>query len=252
MDLFIGIDIGAAYSKGILRDGDRTLAAYVCPSGGDFRQTAQKVRDELLAQAECRSQDIAYIVATGYGSKLVEFADEIVTDISCHGKGVFYWSPQVRSVVDVGDLAGKAFLIDENGNLVRFVSSGKCAGGSGRVLKVMAKVLHVDIEELGALSLKSEQRLDFNTNCAVFAESEAISRLAEGAAKEDLLSGIHRALAAQLTGLAERVGIERSFALVGGGAKDIGLVKAVEEIINEPVIVPPDSNTVSPCPSPGL
>ncbi|MBW1909331.1 MAG: 2-hydroxyglutaryl-CoA dehydratase, partial [Deltaproteobacteria bacterium] len=78
----------------------------------------------------------------------------------------------------------------------------------------------------------------FNTGCAVFAESEAVGRIAEGVAKEDLLAGIHRALAAQLHSLAERVGIERDFALVGGGARDVGLIKAMEEITNLDILVP--------------
>jgi len=134
--------------------------------------------------------------------------------------------PSVRTIVDIGDLYSKAFRIDENGNLLRFLLSGKCAGGSARVLKV--------------LSLKSNKRVDFNTNCAVFAESEAVCRIAEGATKEDLLAGIHRALAAQLNGLAERVGVKKDYAVVGGGAKDEGLVRALEEVTGYPIIVPPE------------
>ncbi|MBW1800799.1 MAG: 2-hydroxyglutaryl-CoA dehydratase [Deltaproteobacteria bacterium] len=240
MALFIGIDIGAAYSKGILRDDDRTLAAYVCPSGGDFRQTAENVRNVLLAQANCRFQDIANTVATGYGSKLVEFAREHITDISCHGKGVFHQFPTARTVVDVGDFNSKAFRLDDQGHLVNFLLSGKCAGGSGRILKITAKVLQLKVGELGALSLASRHRVEINTGCAVFAESEAISRIAEGVAKEDLIAGIHRALAAQVHSLAERLGIEADYAMTGGGARNAGLVRAMEEMSRRPVLVPDD------------
>ncbi|MBW2113901.1 MAG: 2-hydroxyglutaryl-CoA dehydratase, partial [Deltaproteobacteria bacterium] len=176
--------------------------------------------------------------ATGYGAETVTFADDIRADISCHSKGIFHLFPSVRTTVDVGDLHSKAFRIDEKGNQLRFLLSGKCAGGSARVLKVIAKVLQLKVEELGHLSLKSRKRVDFNTGCAVFAESEAVGRIAEGVAKEDLLAGIHRALAAQLHSLAERVGIERDFALVGGGARDVGLIKAMEEITNLDILVP--------------
>jgi activator of 2-hydroxyglutaryl-CoA dehydratase len=88
------------------------------------------------------------------------------------------------------------------------------------------------------LSLKSKERVDFNTGCAVFAESEAISRVAEGTTKEDLLAGLHRALAAQINSLAERLGIEKDVALVGGGARDAGLVQALKEIQGHEIIVP--------------
>ena len=236
----VGIDIGSAYSKGVIMLDDEIGGSYVVPSGGNYELTADRVNKELLSRADQSSKRIVYTIATGYGARSATFADEVVTDISCHSKGIFYLSPSVRTVVDVGDLFSKAFRIDERGNSLNFLLSGKCAGGSARVLQVIAKVLQIRLEDIGELSLKSQKRVDFNTGCAVFAETEAVSRVAEGVAKEDLLAGIHRALAAQLHSLAERVGIERDFALVGGGARDIGLVKAVEEITGFDIVVPPE------------
>jgi predicted CoA-substrate-specific enzyme activase len=240
MNCFVGIDIGSASSKGIALIDRKIRGACVIPSGGDYRVAAEKVRNELLSKPTVSARDVSYTIATGYGAKNVGFADEVITDISCQGRGISYLFPSVRTAVDVGDLFSKAFRIDEGGNVLTFVLSGKCAGGSGRVLQVIAKVLHIRLEDIGALSLKSKKRVDFNTGCAVFAESEAVSRVAEGVGKEDLLAGIHRALAAQLYSLAERVGIEREYALVGGGARDIGLIKALEEITGFDIVVPPE------------
>jgi len=234
----IGIDIGSAFSKGILMRDKKIVGTYVMPSGGNYAVAAKKVKEELLSKAGLSPTDVSYSVATGYGAKNVSYANDVITDITCHSRGIFFQFPMVRTVVDVGDLFSKAFRIDEKGNSLTFLLSGKCAGGSARVLQVIAKVLHVKVEEIGALSLKSKKRVDFNTGCAVFAETEAVSRIAEGASKEDLLAGIHRALAAQINSLAERVGIEREYALVGGGAQDVGLVKAVEETVGYEIIIP--------------
>jgi predicted CoA-substrate-specific enzyme activase len=234
----IGIDIGSAFSKGILMCDQKIAASYVMPSGGNYVLTAEKIQEKLLSVAGVSSNAISYSVATGYGSKNVTFANDVITDITCHSRGIFFQFPSVRTVVDIGDLFSKAFRIDGKGNSLTFLLSGKCAGGSARVLQVIAKVLQVKVEEIGELSLKSQKRVDFNTGCAVFAETEAVSRIAEGASKEDLLAGIHRALAAQINSLAERVGIEREYALVGGGARDVGLVKAVEELMRFPIVVP--------------
>ena len=234
----MGIDIGSAYSKGVIMLDGKIGGSCVVPSGGNYELTADRVNKTLLSSADKSLQRIVYTIATGYGARSATFADEVITDISCHSKGIFYLYPSVRTVVDVGDLFSKAFRIDERGNSVNFLLSGKCAGGSARVLQVIAKVLQISLEDIGGLSLKSQKRVDFNTGCAVFAETEAVSRVAEGVAKEDLLAGIHRALAAQLHSLAERVGIVRDFALVGGGARDIGLVKAVEEITSFEIVVP--------------
>jgi len=240
MKCVLGIDMGSASAKGVLIAGKEILAQVDFLSGGDFKLTADRIREELLAKARVPAKSISYTVATGFGSKSVSYSDSVLTDISCHAKGVLHLCPTVRTAVDAGDLYSKAFRMDEKGNLQNFLLSGKCAGGSARILTVVAKVLQLKVEDLGDLALKSRKRVEFNTGCAVFAESEAVSRIAEGVTKEDLLAGIHRALAAQLNALAVRLGIEKDYALVGGGARNEGLVKALEAINGFPIIVPPD------------
>ncbi|RJR47491.1 MAG: 2-hydroxyglutaryl-CoA dehydratase [Desulfobacteraceae bacterium] len=236
----LGIDIGSATSKGVLLNRGEVLASHTCPSGGDFQSAAEKIRQSLFDAAGISSSGIGRTVATGYGSQQVAYADEVKTEISCHARGVFHLLPSVRTVIDVGDLYSKVFRVDGEGNVVQFVLSGKCAGGSGRLLQIIARVLQLKVEEIGEISLRSKKRVDFSTGCVVFAESEAVSRIAEGATREDLLAGIHHALGSQLNSLAERVTIDMDIAMVGGGAKDIGLVKAMEEIRGHRVLVPAD------------
>ena len=238
MAIVLGIDIGSAASKGIALNDQGLSGSFECPSGGDFKFTAEKIRNELLSQIGESEVDISRTVATGYGSKLVTFADEEKPDIVCQAKGVSSLLPSVRTIIDVGDLYTKVLRIDGNGSVHNFLLSGKCAGGSGRILQVIAKVLQVKVEEIGELSLKSKKRVEFNTGCAVFAESEAISRLSQEVKKEDLLAGIHRALAAQIDSLAERMGVELDVAMVGGGARDVGLVQALNEIRSHNILVP--------------
>ncbi len=239
MAIVLGIDIGSASSKGVAIGDHKPLASFECPSGGDFKLTAERIRKELLAQAGISADDISRTVATGYGSKLVTFANEVKPDIVCLAKGISSLLPSVRTVIDVGDLYTKVLRMDGNGSVHNFLLSGKCAGGSGRILQVMAKVLQVKVDEIGELSLKSKKRIEFNTGCAVFAESEAISRLSQEVPKEDLLAGIHRALAAQIDSLAERMGVEQDVAVVGGGARDVGLVQALKEVRGHDILVPP-------------
>lgn len=236
----LGIDIGSSFSKGVIMTEGELVASCIGPSGGDYQVTAEGIREKLLAESGISSHDIVCTVATGYGSQQVPFADEHRTDIGCIAKGIAAFHPSVRTAIDVGDLYTKVVDVGSNGIVHNFILSGKCAGGSGRILQVVAKVLQVKVAEIGALSLKSKKRVDFNTGCAVFAESEVISRIAEGTAKEDLLAGLHRALAAQINSLAERIGVEKDVALVGGGAKDQGLVEALKEIRGHDIMVPPE------------
>ena len=238
MPFALGIDIGSAFSKGVVLGNRKEPSGCVCPSGGDFHLTADRIRRELLSRWDLSERDIVRTVATGYGSKRVAFADVLKPDVVCLGKGVFSLLPSARTVIDVGDLYTRVLRIDGQGNIQNFLLSGKCAGGSGRILQVMAKVLQVKVEEIGELSLKSTRSVAFHTGCAVFAESEAISRLSQEVTKEDLLAGIHRALAAQIEALIERIGLEPDVAVVGGGARDLGLVRALKEIGGRDLLVP--------------
>lgn len=236
----IGVDIGSAWAKGVLLGEEgKVLASISIPSGGDFRRTSEEVRRALCGQGGMFIDDVTRVVATGFGAKRVDFADEVKLDLLCHTKALSLLLPNVRTVIDVGDLSTKVFRTDGRGGLQNFLLSGKCAGGSGRILQVIAKVLRVKIEEIGDLSLRSKRPIEFHTGCAVFAESEVISRIAEGVSKEDLLAGLHRALAGQINSLVERIGIEMDMAMVGGGARDVGLVKALQEIRGHEVHVPP-------------
>ena len=240
MKYVAGVDIGAGFTKAVIASENKIVARHVIPSGGNYKLAADRVIDAALKKAKALYEDIAYLVATGGGAVNADFSSKVVSDISCQGRAISFLHPSGRKIVDVGDLASKVSRVDPSGKTTAFLSSGKCAGGSARILQVIARVLQMTIDEIGPLSLKSQNPVKFNTQCAVFAETEAVSRIAEGAAKEDLLAGIHRALAAQLYTLAERIGVEQDFALIGGGAKDIGLVKAMEEVSGHEFIVPDD------------
>lgn len=239
-----GVDIGSAFSKVAVVSGE-LVAYHIIPSGGNYKLTAAETIKEALAKAKLSAKDIAYTVATGYGASSVPSANEIITEISCQANGISYLFPSVRTVIDIGGQFSRVFKVDDRGKAVAFVLSEKCAAGSGRFLQVIARVLQIDLTEIGPLSLKSEKRVDFNTGCAVFAESEAISRVAEGSEKEDILAGIHRAMAAKTMNLVERVGLELDCALIGGGAKDIGLVKSIAEILDLGLLVPEEPQIVA-------
>ena len=241
----IGIDIGSAFSKAVVMAEDKIISYQVMPSAGDYKLTADEVAGKALEKAKLPLADIGYSVATGYGAANVSFASEAVTDISADGRGVIYLFPSARTVVDIGGQFTKVFKVNEGGKPTTFLLSEKCAAGSGRFLQIIARVLQVKLEDIGELSLKSKNKVDFNTGCAVFAESEAISRIAEGTAKEDILAGLHRTLAAKIETMVQRVGIEPDCALVGGGAKDIGLVKGIEERLGRRLLIPDEPQIVA-------
>jgi len=241
----LGIDVGSGFSKAVVCEGDTMLTSALLPSGGSYRETARKVADAALEKAGIAWDAVSFRAATGYGASMVDFADLTVTDISCHASGVHRLFPSVRTVIDVGAQFSKAIRLDEGGKVVNFVLNEKCAGGSGKFLQLIARILHIEVAELGALSLRSTKPVAFTTGCAVFAESEAVSRIAEGALPEDIVAGVHKAMASKIVNLVVRVGLVEGCAVTGGGANDIGLVRTIEEEVGVKVLVPGEPQTTA-------
>ncbi|UCG82595.1 MAG: 2-hydroxyglutaryl-CoA dehydratase [Dehalococcoidia bacterium] len=236
--LVAGIDVGSAFSKAVILNSAGAIFYHSVATRGDFSRAAHQAMEEVTSQAGLKLEDIGSTVATGVGAANAPLSDDQVPEISCQGKGTKHLFPSVRTIIDVGDQASRVIRIDDEGRPIYFVVSEKCAAGSGRFLQIMARVLQMDISEIGVLSLKSTAPVTFGTNCAVFAESEAISRIAEGASKSDLLAGIHIALAAKIHSMVERVGLEMDCTIVGGGAKDSGLVKRLEDKLGVGLLIP--------------
>lgn len=238
MAYVLGIDVGSGYAKAVVLEGDVIRSYFVIPSGGDYRGAARRVAKASLEKIGLSLSDIAHTVAAGYGGNMVDFADRTSTDISCHAAGLFHLFPSVRTVMDVGAQYSRAIRLDESGRIANFIMNEKCAGGSGKFLQVAARILHMDVNDIGKLSLAATKPVEFTTGCAVFAESEAVSRISEGASPADILAGIHNAMASKIVTLVMRVGLSPDCAVTGGGAKDIGLVKAIEAELGTKVFVP--------------
>ena len=245
MAYFMGIDIGSGTSKGVITKDGKLLAYHLLPSGVNYRAVAQKLREELLAKVGLSPEDIAYTIATGQGSGNVLFDNQRVSDIRCCARGINSMFPSVRTIIDVQAQSSQVVRLNEKGQVTNFVVSERCAAGSGRFLEVIANVLQINLKDIGPLSLKSGNPVTFTTSCAVFGESEAVSRVAEGTAKEDILAGIHEALANKISALIDRVGLERECAISGGGALNIGLTKSMEEKLGIRLLVPPQPQVVT-------
>ncbi len=235
---FAGVDIGSTMTKVVIV-GDGEEHHLIGPTGPEHRKLANRVMEEALAHAGIPFGDLAYIVATGYGRINVPFADKQVTEITCHAKGLSGVLPTVRTVVDIGGQDSKGIRI-ENGKVVDFVMNDKCAAGTGRFLEVIADALCVPLDKLGELSLAAERPAVIGNMCTVFAEQEVISQLASGEPVPNLIAGIHQAIAGRIFSLVSKLKIKPDVAITGGGAKNIGLVKALEARFGCAVLVPPE------------
>ena len=220
------------------RDGE-IRARIVGPTGAEHRRLANKVMEEALEQANLSFDEISYVVATGYGRINVPFADRQITELSCHAKGVASFFPSVKTALDIGGQDAKGLKI-RNGELVNFIMNDKCAAGTGRFLEVLAGTLGLSLDELGEISARSTNKVKISSTCTVFAQMEVVSRLSEGALIEDIVAGVHDAIASRAVSMMQRLGIEPEVVFTGGVAKNTGVVKAVKENLNCEVFVPED------------
>jgi predicted CoA-substrate-specific enzyme activase len=232
-----GIDIGSRAAKGVLMDGGRIASSIITDTLPDSVQTSNATAVALLDGTGVALKDIDYIVATGYGRVLVPFANENVSEISCHARGINWYFPTVKTILDMGGQDNKAISCDERGRVVNFAMNDKCAGGTGRFLEMIAEVLGVSLEESGKLALQSKNAIPFNTVCTVFAKSDAIAYRRQGVDKSDILAGLDDAIAQRSFNLLKRVTIQKDFSITGGIAKNKGMVaKLTEKVGLEPLL----------------
>ena len=241
----MGIDSGSTSTNAVIMDGDRKIvASAVVRTGAKSGESAQRILDEVLSEAGLKREDISWIVSTGYGRVSIPFADENVTEISCHGRGAHYFNPAVRTILDIGGQDSKAIRLNEKGEVADFVMNDKCAAGTGRFLEMIARSLEVDVDELGSIALQSKEDIEITSMCSVFAESEVISLIANNREKTDIANGICRAVANKSYSLLKRVGLETEFMMTGGVAKNAGVVRAVEEKLGTKLYICPEPEIV--------
>lgn len=228
----MGVDVGSTASKCvILKDGKEIVAKAVISVGTGTSGPARAIKQALEEIGYHSIEQLDGAVATGYGRNSLEEVPAQMSELSCHAKGAYFLFPKVRTIIDIGGQDSKALKVGDNGILENFVMNDKCAAGTGRFLDVIAKVLEVDLNDLEKLDEQSKVDVAISSTCTVFAESEVISQLARGTKIEDIVKGIHTAIASRVGSLAKRVGIKDQVVMTGGVALNQGMVRALEKNI---------------------
>lgn len=240
-----GIDVGSTQTKAIIiNDALEIVGRSLIDTGANVVRAAERSFTEALLQAGLRREDMAYVVGTGYGRYKVIFGDAQITEISCHARGASHLFPKTRTVIDMGGQDAKGISVGEGGEVKDFVMNDKCAAGTGRFLANAAEALGLPLGEIGRLSLNAKHPVRLTTVCTVFVESDIMSYLAQGKKIEDILGGVHSAIAARTISLVRRVGIEEEVTFTGGVSRNIGMVRALEDKLGMKLNVSPEAHFV--------
>jgi predicted CoA-substrate-specific enzyme activase len=240
----IGIDIGSASSKIVILEDGKNIAAFSVVQFGTGSTGPKRALDSALEKAGISLDNVKHIVATGYGRNSCEWTKQQMSEISCHAKGVYYLIPEARTIIDIGGQDAKAIRLGESGNVLQFVMNEKCAAGTGRFLEVMARVLEVPLETMEEWHRLAKLPASISSTCTVFAESEVISQLSMGTAKEDIIAGVHTSVANRACSLVRRVGVEPIVVMSGGVAQNSGVVTAISSELGVQVKVAPNPQII--------
>jgi predicted CoA-substrate-specific enzyme activase len=230
-----GCDIGSTTGKAVIIDETGAIqASAIIPSEIDPEVTSVLALENVCSKVPGLGgyKDIAWLIGTGYGRNVVPFANENISEISCHAMGTFSCNPKIRTIVDIGGQDVKAIALNSDGTVMEFAMNDKCAAGTGRFFEAMSRVFRMDIEQFSELSLKAKKVISVTAQCSVFAESEVISLLSKRNPPEEIAAGIETAVAKRCFSLMKRLGMQPLVTITGGCAKNKGLVKALSKVIN--------------------
>jgi predicted CoA-substrate-specific enzyme activase len=228
-----GVDVGSTQTKAVILEENHSIASSaLIPTGANVTVAAEKAFQICLDQARLNRKGISYVIGTGYGRYKVTFGDAQITEISCHARGAQFLFPKTRTVIDMGGQDTKGIKIDDLGNVLDFVMNDKCAAGTGRFLQAAAEVVGLPLDQIGDVALRAKNPVRLSSVCAVFVESDIMSYLAQNKTVEDILGGVHSAIAARTISLIRRVGVEQEVTFSGGVSRNPGMIHGLEEKLN--------------------
>jgi predicted CoA-substrate-specific enzyme activase len=231
-----GIDVGSRTTKAVLWNGREVISRSLIATGWLPEKSAQDAFDGALRHAEIDRVD--HTVVTGYGRVSAKFADESVTEITAHARGVAYLNPGTRTLIDIGGQDSKAIILDEEGFVQDFAMNDRCAAGSGKFLEFLAMTMTLPVGEFAEMAFLSNDPVQISSICTVFAESEVLSLLAEGVRRRDVANGVHRSIAIRVAQMTGSLHPQAPAAFSGGVARNHCMVRELETALGLPIVVP--------------
>ncbi len=241
---FAGCDVGSTTGKAVVLKDNSIVGTAIIPSELDPGETAARVLEMACRQVDGLKSpnDITWLIGTGYGRNEVPFANDNISEITCHASGVYFCNRDIRTVIDIGGQDVKAIAIDDNGRVREFVMNDKCAAGTGRFLEMMSRIFKMDLDQFSELSLQARAVIPITSQCSVFAETEVISLLSKKKPPADIAAGIQASIAKRSFTLLKRVGIQPKVTVTGGCSKSKGLLLHLSRLLRmglEPLSVDP-------------
>lgn len=226
----VGIDIGSSAAKVAVIENHQVMKTLLLDTGFSSRKIADTIYSML--EEEGITKENSRYVATGYGRISVPYADKVVTEITCHGKGAQFLFEEDGTVIDIGGQDTKGIVL-KKGRVMKFIMNDKCSAGTGKFIEVMTNRLGLTQDELSELARQGNP-ITISSMCTVFAESEVISLIGKGTPREDIAYGVIESVVTKVVQLIAQVPGEQYF-LTGGLCEDSYVIERLSKALNAPV-----------------
>ncbi len=237
---YAGIDAGSNTTKAVVIGDDGILSSHVVKTGVGGEEQALRCFEDACIKAGISRGQVVCVFSTGYGREYLKFPQSRRNEIMCHGAGVHWLLPEVRTIIDIGGQDSKGIRLNERGEVESFNMNDKCAAGTGRFLETMAHALDIPLEEIGECALRASEPVRVSSTCTVFAESEVISHVARGKKREEILLGVCQSIVDRVAGIVRSIGVRPPVAMAGGVAMNRAVVKLMGDRLACRILLPPD------------
>jgi predicted CoA-substrate-specific enzyme activase len=234
-----GIDAGAKRAKVVILKDAEIIGKSIATTGLEEKKGIQEAFETALNEAGVSKDDLDKIISTGMGTDLVEMADGSVTINIADARGMYKLLPTVKTIIDVGAEEGRVITCSD-GRVNSYTLNDRCAAGAGTFVDSMARILEVSAEEFGEMALRSEDPSEISAQCTVFAESEVISLVSSDKSVEDIARSVVNAIAERVNAMTMKLTVEPDVALIGGTARNKGLVEALTNLMEVDNLMIPD------------
>lgn len=241
----VGIDSGSQNTKAVALQAGNIIGVANLPTEFDALEAAKKVLELVLSQTGVKRDEVVAVAATGVGRDRVEFASSVINEVISAAKGTYHIKPDTRLILDMGAEASRAILLNEDGTVKNYGINDKCASGGGTFIETMARVLQLDVEEMGSYSLRHTKEIPMNAQCVVFVESEVISLIHQKETKENIAHGVHVGICGRVCSMMRRFGDVGEIVFIGGPGRNIGLVECLKKDLGKDVFVPDNPEYIS-------
>ena len=244
--LYMGIDIGSISTKGVIIDEyDNIIASSYIYTEGNPIKAVKDVVKEMREKIDLNNYQVVSVGTTGSARKLIGMlldAGTVKNEIIAHAIGTIRLYPNVRTIFEIGGQDSKIIIIN-NGVVTDYAINTLCAAGTGAFISSLAKRLNVKMEDVADMAFNSKNKVNIAAGCTVFAETDLINKIQSGYKKEDIMAGVCRAVATNyINNVAKGKKIIAPIVFNGGVSKNAAVVKALEEITGENIIVNKNSH----------